>query len=798
MNRFYTFVSAAALLFSGMTALAENPYAPTGEETVTGQIQILSNVKKVKQNVLSGAAELGTGADGWSMQCMNLEKNLESGSSISVSGSSYVSIKLSNGAQNTVTLPEGKVANAVTIYSVINKDAATDRPCYFKEVDGVNYPAPETDNLTSFKDFSNPDVSYFKLNGGNTFTFTNAGEQVFVVLAVDYSDEPKVSFGDVELAAPVSVWPVNGNTMLPTAGELRLTYEAPVQVAGKATIGGKEFALAVDGNVVTIPYEGLDALTEVTVTIPAGVIGTEEAANTEMTYTFTTAPANELFYTDFKVYPYAYYEQFGDLKENYNIIANNSTDVTVEVGGMTFYSGTKGRVVALSGPNNAASTESDYGPYTDADAGASNYCVQLIAGGNQQYFETPEFEGPAEVTFYLANPDAKAVIKAQLTDDRGKDYTLAEFEMAKAKRVFKFTYTYPYKGAAKLRLYNNGNKININDVLVVKSDIEGEERPVDTDTEAPVVLRSWPSDAPYAQPQGQVTVVYNEPVVAPTAKATLNTGEEFDVTVEGSTLEVIYYGLEHGKEYTMTIPAVADEAGNATEPMTVKINTISSDIYYYTDFNYFPFGYWNKFCTIPNDAADNEDIIARNSTDVTVAIAGVTYYSGTAGRVVAMGKPNLIAEGDEGASQRCVQVIGGGNGLYLQFPEMSGATDLTIYIGNSSAKEGNLVLTDGTGNTDAPLATFPLTAEKKMFKFNYNYTGTGDVTFRLYNMGIQCNVHDVILAKGQGTSGVADIAVETEDAAPVYYNLQGMKVENPTNGLYIRVRGNVVDKVAIK
>ncbi|MCH5347557.1 MAG: hypothetical protein J1E63_10620, partial [Muribaculaceae bacterium] len=70
------------------------------EETFT---QLLHNPNKAKKNILEGE-DLGA-PEGWSMQCMNLEKNLESSDRMTVNGEQYISIKTSNGAQNTVTLP---------------------------------------------------------------------------------------------------------------------------------------------------------------------------------------------------------------------------------------------------------------------------------------------------------------------------------------------------------------------------------------------------------------------------------------------------------------------------------------------------------------------------------------------------------------------------------------------------------------------------------------------------------------------------------------------------------------------
>ncbi len=46
-------------------------------------------------------------------------------------------------------------------------------------------------------------------------------------------------------------------------------------------------------------------------------------------------------------------------------------------------------------------------------------------------------------------------------------------------------------------------------------------------------------------------------------------------------------------------------------------------------------------------------------------------------------------------------------------------------------------------------------------------------------------------------SGVEDIESADNDATPVYYNLQGVQVENPSTGLYIEVRGASVRKVQI-
>ena len=49
-----------------------------------------------------------------------------------------------------------------------------------------------------------------------------------------------------------------------------------------------------------------------------------------------------------------------------------------------------------------------------------------------------------------------------------------------------------------------------------------------------------------------------------------------------------------------------------------------------------------------------------------------------------------------------------------------------------------------------------------------------------------------------GLTGIADVAVDNEDAAPVYYNLQGVEVANPENGIYVVRRGSKVTKEVIR
>ena len=160
----------------------------------------------------------------------NEEKTLSNGNAITVDGTSYKTIKLSNGAQNTFYAPSGKTAVRVTFYSYINHNAEKResnkggskdntgfgyRASYWKEIAGTAYNAEtaqlfstfidgfrQADNSVTLDDtaLSNPDALTFDLNAVSEFTFTNTGEQVCVVMKVAYGT---ISGGSTEPQTPI-------------------------------------------------------------------------------------------------------------------------------------------------------------------------------------------------------------------------------------------------------------------------------------------------------------------------------------------------------------------------------------------------------------------------------------------------------------------------------------------------------------------------------------------------------------------------------------------------------------------
>lgn len=77
----------------------------------------------------------------------------------------------------------------------------------------------------------------------------------------------------------------------------------------------------------------------------------------------------------------------------------------------------------------------------------------------------------------------------------------------------------------------------------------------------------------------------------------------------------------------------------------------------------------------------------------------------------------------------------------------------------------------------------------KKIQIGFRYVSTASVagTWEVKNMTV----------KDTATSGVAEVEA-AENAEVVYYNLQGVKVAEPENGLYIKVQGNKATKVLVR
>jgi hypothetical protein len=147
---------------------------------------------------------------------------------ITFNGDSVTSLKVSNGAQNTITLPAGKKAVRLTFYSYVNAEKAAASPTGWIEVNGVNYDYA-TVPMTAFTDqfrteeiadsidantgqpatkqvkdiASHYDIRVFDLdNVEENITFANKGTQVAFValleLATDQTETDPSAIRDLK------------------------------------------------------------------------------------------------------------------------------------------------------------------------------------------------------------------------------------------------------------------------------------------------------------------------------------------------------------------------------------------------------------------------------------------------------------------------------------------------------------------------------------------------------------------------------------------------------------------------
>lgn len=73
--------------------------------------------------------------------------------------------------------------------------------------------------------------------------------------------------------------------------------------------------------------------------------------------------------------------------------------------------------------------------------------------------------------------------------------------------------------------------------------------------------------------------------------------------------------------------------------------------------------------------------------------------------------------------------------------------------------------------------------------------GTRSITYRYYTDDGMSEIDTL----GDRFSSVDNIVADNDDNAPIeYYNLQGLRVDNPTGGLYIKRQGNRVTKVIVR
>ncbi len=130
-------------------------------------------------------------------------------------------------------------------------------------------------------------------------------------------------------------------------------------------------------------------------------------------------------------------------------------------------------------------------------------------------------------------------------------------------------------------------------------------------------------------------------------------------------------------------------------------------------------------------------------------------------------------------------------GYYVGYVTLIGSGELCLYTGSgwsglryglttstSQFTDDNLAITLDSGVGDNQNVAYNLT--EGLYRFTFNPTTRSLTLYR------------------QFSSAIDDLAQDTLDIVPVYYNLMGQRTVNPTSGLYIKVTGTKVQKIVVK
>ncbi len=112
----------------------------------------------------------------------------------------------------------------------------------------------------------------------------------------------------------------------------------------------------------------------------------------------------------------------------------------------------------------------------------------------------------------------------------------------------------------------------------------------------------------------------------------------------------------------------------------------------------------------------------------------------------------------------------------------AGLTIEKVFVKTTGSKY-NVDITPSTGTVD--ITTNPI-------------TWTGSATEALTLTATAATRFNYIQVTFSGNSGIEDVVVNDANAPVKYFNLQGVEVANPENGVFIRVQGNKASKVLVK
>ena len=502
-------------------------------------------------------------------------------------------------------------------------------------------------------------------------------------------------------------------------------------------------------------------------------------------WSFSTTAGGVLFYTDFTTTPAEYAEKYGSLTGNTDIFKKGSKNSSMTFNGMVIGVGeTASRIVAMPGCFSEDGSK-DYGPASDDDKGATANCIQFINGS--EYVTTPAVQGPCVVTYYLGNPSTSQQTVKLYTIAGGSE-TSQDLVLGAKKRIFKFTYTYANAGEVQFRLESNGKKIDVNDILIERYIApEGEEA-------LELTAGSLENDVEYTD--GSISLTFNQEVKyqGDAVIEGVHQYETITVGTSGTKLNIAYEALDANSAYTVKFPAgvLTNVSGDKSFVGDIRINT--------GDF--------------PREKAEGETHWGKAAKNLPINFApfNETAPFETVGSLV---------QTQQNDYPHWCQVAGGDNAGeitadHVTFRSASSSDKVMAYFG-SEAKQLHLEVEAAEGTTvrlkvqetrNADVAptwrTIRVLTEKDLpfsGEFDLNPASrfvkitpasvTGAVTVKAMR------ISDATGFFGEDFSGISDIVVD--ETAPVeYFNLQGIRVDNPAPGLYIRRQGGKTEKVIVK
>lgn len=502
-------------------------------------------------------------------------------------------------------------------------------------------------------------------------------------------------------------------------------------------------------------------------------------------WSFTTTAGGVLFYTDFTTTPAEYAEKYGSLTGNTDIFKKGSKNDSMTFNGMVIGVGaTSSRVVAMPGCFSDDTTK-DYGPASDDDRGATANCIQFINGS--EYVTTPVVTGPCVITYYLGNPSTSQQT-VKLYTIAGGNETSQDLVLGAKKRIFKFTSTYTNGGEVQFRLESNGKKIDVNDILI--------ERYIVPEGEEPLELTAGSLDNNVEYTDGSITLTFNQEVKYDGSAAIegIHQFENITVGVSGTKLNIAYEALDANSTYTVKLPegALTNVAGDKSFIGEIKIATkdfprekTAGETHWGKAAKTLPLNFAPFNETAPFETEGSLVQTSKNDYPHWCQVGGGT----TAGEIEA----DHVAFRSSSSSDKVMAYFAGeAKKMYV---EVDAAEGTSVRLKIQETRNADIAPTWRTirilTEKDLPFkGEIDLNPVSRFIKIT-----PASVSGTVYLNAFR--ISDATGNFGEDFSGITDIIAD-DNASVEYFNLQGIRVDNPTSGLYIRRQGNRVEKILVK